>query len=64
MQLPDPINNPGAPGFSSSDLQSVQPVMQDSMPNTKVLSVTSGEHYWKLTLGYSDMLASEYNILS
>lgn len=64
MQLPDPINNPGAPGFSSSDLQSVQPIMQDSMPNTKVLSVSSGEQYWKLTLNYSDMLQSEYNILN
>ncbi|WBF79377.1 distal tail protein [Aeromonas phage vB_AdhS_TS3] len=64
MQLPDPINNPGAPGFSSSDLQSVQPILQDSMPNTKVLTVTSGEQYWKLNLGYPDMLVSEFNILN
>lgn len=64
MKLPDPINNPEAPGFSSSILQSVQPIIQDAMPNTKVLSVSSGEQYWKLTLGYSDLLKSEYNILS
>ncbi|MGL5154634.1 MAG: hypothetical protein ACRC9H_06865 [Aeromonas veronii] len=64
MLLPDPINNPGAPGFSSSELVSVQPVIQDWMPNTKSLSVSSGEHYWELTLGYSDLLPSEYNILA
>lgn len=64
MLLPDPINNPGAPGFSSSELQSVQPFLQDSMPNTKVITVTSGEQYWKLSLGYSDLLVSEYNILN
>jgi hypothetical protein len=64
MQLPDPIHNPGAPGFSSSELQSVQPFLQDTMPNTKVLSVTSGEQYWKITLGYSDLLKAEYNILN
>lgn len=64
MLLPDPINNPGAPGFSSSELVSVQPVFQDWMPNTKSISVSSGEHYWELTLGYSDLLPSEYNILA
>lgn len=63
MLLPDPINNPGQPGFSSSQLVSIQPVMQDWMPNTKSLSVSSGEHYWEITLGYSDLLPSEYNIL-
>lgn len=64
MLLPDPINNPGQPGFSSSELISVQPVIQDWMPNTKSLSVSSGEHYWLLNLTYSDMLVSEYNILA
>lgn len=64
MLLPDPINNPGAPGFSSSELASVQPVLQDWMPNNKSLSVSSGEHYWEITLAYSDMLPSEYNILA
>lgn len=63
MNLPDPINNPGAPGFSSCELISVSPVFQDWMPNTKSLSVSSGEHYWEVSLGYSDMLPSEYNIL-
>lgn len=63
MKLPDPINNPEAPGFSSSILQSVQPFIQDSMPNSKVLSVSTGEQYWQLTLGYSDLLKSEYNVL-
>lgn len=63
MLLPDPINNPGAPGFSSCELVSVSPVFQDWMPNTKSLSVSSGEHYWEVSLGYSDMLPSEYNIL-
>lgn len=64
MLLPDPINNPGAPGFSSSELESVQPVIQDWMPNNRSLSVSSGEHYWQLTLGYSDLLPSEYHILA
>ena len=64
MILPDPINNPGFPGFSSSTLESVQPFIQDIMPNTKVLTVTSGEQYWKLNLGYSDLLISEYNLLN
>lgn len=64
MKLPDPINNPGAPGFSSQELKSIQPFLQDSMPNTKVISVTSGEQYWNLTLGYSDMLVTEFNILN
>lgn len=64
MRLPDPINNPGAPGFSSSELVSIQPILQDWMPNNKSLSVSSGEHYWEITLGYSDMLVSEYNILA
>lgn len=64
MLLPDPINNPGAPGFSSCELNSISPVFQEWMPNTKSLSVSSGEHYWELTLGYSDLLPSEYNILA
>lgn len=64
MLLPDPINNPGAPGFSSSELISVQPVLQDWMPNNKSLSVSSGAHYWEIVLHYSDMLTSEYNILA
>ena len=64
MRLPDPINNPEAPGFSSSILSSVQPIIQDAMPNTKVLSTSSGQQYWQLTLTYADLLKTEYNILT
>lgn len=64
MKLPDPISNPEAPGFSSSILSSVQPIIQDAMPNTKVLSTSSGQQYWQLTLAYADLLKTEYNILT
>ncbi len=64
MKLPDPINNKGAPGFSLSTLTSVSPVIQDQMPNSKVLTVSQGEQYWQVTLEYSDLLVSEYNMLN
>ena len=64
MRLPDPINDVGAPGFASAELTSVQPIMQDEMPNTTVLSVSSGEQYWALALQYSDLLPQEYGVLN
>lgn len=64
MILPDPIHNPGAPGFNQCTLTSVQPFMQDTMPNSRVLTTTSGEHYWEINLSYGDLTREEYQILN
>lgn len=63
MRLPNPYTDPNFPGFSSCAIHDNSVVIQDELSNNKVIQVTNGAQYYSLSLTYTDLLQSEYNML-
>lgn len=64
-RLPDPFTHPGlAPGFTSAPLVDNEPILQDALPNGKVLEVSSALQYWSTTITYPDLFDEEYRLIS
>jgi hypothetical protein len=63
IRLPDPLSQPGAPGFTSVRMNDNNPVFRDRLPGGKVITLSSSAQYWGVTLSYEDLLAEEYNII-
>ncbi|AJF40895.1 hypothetical protein [Vibrio phage JSF12] len=65
VRLPDPFTHPGmVPGFLSAPLTDYEPLIQDELPNGKVLEVKTSTQYWGLTITYPPLYPDEYKIIS
>lgn len=65
IRLPDPFTDSNAPGFLSAPLQDNEPVLQEELPNGKVLQVTNiSAQYWSVKISYPELYEDEYRIVS
>lgn len=63
MRLPDPFTDSKAPGFYSLNLVSKSTILQDVLPNSKVIQVDQNQHSWELEITYKDLTEDEAMIL-
>jgi hypothetical protein len=64
-RLPDPFTHPGvAPGFQTAPLVDSEPLLQDALPNGKVLEVITASQYWSVNITYQDLFEEEYRLVS
>lgn len=65
IRLPDPFTDSSAPGFLSAPLQDNEPVLQEELPNGKVLQIANvSAQYWSTEISYPDLYEDEYRIIS
>lgn len=63
IRLPDPLSQPGAPGFTNVRIVDNYPNYSERLPGGKVVSLQSAAQYWGITLYYDDLFFDEYNQL-
>lgn len=65
IRLPDPFTHPDdAPGFLTAPLVDNEPIIQDELPNGKVLTVQSSAQFWSVNITYPDLYELEYRLVS
>lgn len=65
IRLPDPFTHPDqAPGFLKAPLVDNEPILQDELPNGKVLTVQNAAQYWSVNITYPDLYELEYRLVS
>lgn len=64
MRLPDPFTDSNAPGFYSVDITSKSTILQDILPNSRILQVDQNQHSWGITINYQDLTKEEYLMLT
>ena len=63
VRLPDPFIVEGAPGFTTGDLMSNHPIIQDPLTDGRVLQVDNGNQYWSIDITYPDLFPEEYSLV-
>lgn len=63
MRLPDPFTDTKAPGFYSVNLSSKSTILQDILPNSRVIQVDQNQHSWELEISYKDLTEEEALLL-
>ncbi|QKN84696.1 distal tail protein [Vibrio phage River4] len=65
IRLPDPFTHPDeAPGFLKAPLVDNEPILQDELPNGKVLQTRTSAQYWSADITYPDLYELEYKLVS
>lgn len=65
IRLPDPYTNPGeAPGFTNAPLTDNQPIIQDAMPDGRLLQQKSAAQFWSMKISYPELFDMEYRLIS
>lgn len=65
IRLPDPFTHPDvAPGFLKAPLIDNEPILQDELPNGKVVTTQSAAQYWGINISYPDLYEVEYRLVS
>lgn len=65
IRLPDPFTHPDeAPGFLKAPLVDNEPIIQDELPNGKVIQVKSSAQFWSVNITYPDLYELEYRVVS
>ncbi len=65
IRLPDPFTHPDeAPGFLKAPLVDNEPILQDELPNGKVLQTKSSAQFWSVNITYPDLYELEYKLVS
>ncbi|AUG85043.1 distal tail protein [Vibrio phage Ceto] len=65
IRLPDPFTHPDeAPGFLKAPLVDNEPILQDELPNGKVLQTKTSAQYWSVDITYPDLYDLEYRLIS
>lgn len=65
IRLPDPFTHPDeAPGFLKAPLVDNEPILQDELPNGKVLQTKSSAQFWSVNINYPDLYELEYRLVS
>ncbi|AKY02259.1 hypothetical protein AEO54_269 [Vibrio phage vB_VorS-PVo5] len=65
IRLPDPFTHPDeAPGFLKAPLVDNEPILQDELPNGKVLQTKSSAQFWSVNITYPDLYELEYRLVS
>lgn len=63
IRLPDPLSQPGAPGFTSAKLLDNNPIYRERLPGGKIITLESAAQYWGVTLSYEELLPDEYDTI-
>lgn len=64
-RLPDPFTHPGLiPGFTSAPLVDNEPLIQDALPNGRVLEVSTSTQFWSINISYPELYEEEFRILN
>ncbi|AFB84011.1 hypothetical protein VPT02_146 [Vibrio phage VPT02] len=65
IRLPDPFTHPDeAPGFLKAPLVDNEPILQDELPNGKVLQTKTSAQFWSVNITYPELYELEYRLVS